>query len=81
MAAETLQSYLGGRWQRGAGVESELVDPTNGDVLASASAKGLDLKAALGYARERGGPGVRTARCLRRFCFRRAEGAESCRDG
>ena len=59
MAAETLESYLGGRWQRGQDVESELVDPTNGNVLATASAKSLDLKAALGYARERGGPALR----------------------
>jgi 3,4-dehydroadipyl-CoA semialdehyde dehydrogenase len=59
MAAETLESYLGGRWQRGQGVESELVDPTNGNVLATASAKGLDLKAALGNARARGGPALR----------------------
>ena len=59
MAAETLESYLGGQWLRGQGVETELVDPTNGNVLANVSAKGLDLKAALGYARERGGPALR----------------------
>ena len=59
MAARALESYLGGRWQRGQGVESELVDPTNGNVLATVSAKGLDLKAGLGYARERGGPALR----------------------
>ena len=59
MAAETLESYLGGQWSRGQGVETELIDPTNGNVLATASAKGLDLKAALSYARARGGPALR----------------------
>jgi 3,4-dehydroadipyl-CoA semialdehyde dehydrogenase len=58
-AAETLESYLGGRWLRGQGAETELVDPTNGHVLAVASAKGLDLKAALAFAREKGGPALR----------------------
>ena len=59
MAAETLESYLGGRWSRGQGVETELVDPTNGNVLATTSAKSLDLKAALDYARGKGGPALR----------------------
>ena len=40
MAAETLESYLGGQWSRGQGVETELIDPTNGQVLATASAQG-----------------------------------------
>ena len=59
MAAESLESYLGGQWSRGQGVETELVDPTNGQVLATASAKGLDLKSALDYARDMGGPALR----------------------
>jgi 3,4-dehydroadipyl-CoA semialdehyde dehydrogenase len=59
-APEQLESYLGGRWSRGEGVETELVDPVSGDVLATASARGLDLKAALQFARERGGPALRS---------------------
>jgi len=59
MVAETLESYLGGRWWRGQGIDAELVDPTNGNVLATASAKGLDLAAALNFARVRGGPALR----------------------
>jgi hypothetical protein len=47
MSAEALESYLGGKWSRGEGVETELVDPTNGTVLATASARGLDFKAAV----------------------------------
>ena len=42
MTVETLESYLGGRWSRGQGVETELIDPTQGHVLATASAKGVD---------------------------------------
>ncbi len=58
MAVEALESYLGGQWSRGQGVETELIDPTNGQVLATASAKGLDLKSALAYARDTGGPAL-----------------------
>ncbi len=59
MVAESLESYLGGHWSRGQGVESELIDPTNGTVLATVSAKGLDFKPALDYARRHGGPALR----------------------
>src|SRR5215510_2022284 len=41
-APEQLESYLGGRWSRGEGVETELVDPVTGDVLATVGARGLD---------------------------------------
>jgi 3,4-dehydroadipyl-CoA semialdehyde dehydrogenase len=51
---ENLESYLAGRWMRGNAVETELVDPVRGDVLATVSAKGLDFKAALDFARTRG---------------------------
>ena len=58
-APEKLESYLAGSWRRGEGVETELVDPVHGTVLATASARGLDLKAALDHARTRGGPALR----------------------
>ena len=58
-APQALESYLSGAWRRGEGVETELVDPVRGDVLATASARGLDLGAALDYARKRGGPALR----------------------
>jgi 3,4-dehydroadipyl-CoA semialdehyde dehydrogenase len=58
-AAENLESHLGGRWSRGDGSETDLVDPVNGTVLATASARGLDLGAALDFARARGGPALR----------------------
>jgi 3,4-dehydroadipyl-CoA semialdehyde dehydrogenase len=59
MRVEAPESYLGGKWSRGHGAEIELVDPTNGSVLATASAPSLDLKAALAFARENGGPALR----------------------
>jgi 3,4-dehydroadipyl-CoA semialdehyde dehydrogenase len=57
--AKVLQSYLGGKWQAGTGGSLSLVNPTSGETLASASSKGLDLKAALEYSRNVGGPELR----------------------
>jgi 3,4-dehydroadipyl-CoA semialdehyde dehydrogenase len=51
---EILESYLSGHWSRGQGVETTLVDPVSGVTLATASAKGLDLKVALDHARRQG---------------------------
>ncbi|MEA2947069.1 MAG: 3,4-dehydroadipyl-CoA semialdehyde dehydrogenase, partial [Alphaproteobacteria bacterium] len=51
---EHLESYLSGRWVRGEGVETRLVDPVKGDELATVSAKGLDLGGALDHARKLG---------------------------
>jgi 3,4-dehydroadipyl-CoA semialdehyde dehydrogenase len=56
---ESLESYLSGRWVRGEGVETKLVDPVKGDELATVSARGLDLKRALDYARRQGQGGLR----------------------
>jgi 3,4-dehydroadipyl-CoA semialdehyde dehydrogenase len=56
---ESLESYLGGKWARGSGVETELVNPVSGEVLATVSAKGLDLGAALQHARTHGGAALR----------------------
>jgi 3,4-dehydroadipyl-CoA semialdehyde dehydrogenase len=57
---ETLESYLSGQWCRGRDVETELIDPALGTLVATASARGLDLGAALRFAREKGGPALRT---------------------
>ena len=53
-APENLESYLSGRWLRGEGIEARLVDPVKGDELATVSAKGVDLKGALDFARKHG---------------------------
>jgi len=49
-----LDSYLGGRWRAGAGAGTTLADPTTGAALARASSEGLDLGAALQWARGNG---------------------------
>jgi 3,4-dehydroadipyl-CoA semialdehyde dehydrogenase len=54
-----LQSYLSGRWQAGDGVETELKNPVTGELLATASARQLDLQSAFGYARQHGGAALR----------------------
>jgi 3,4-dehydroadipyl-CoA semialdehyde dehydrogenase len=57
--AKVLQSYLGGKWQAGADKGTALMNPTTGDTVAWASSKGLNLKAALEYSRNVGGPELR----------------------
>ncbi len=56
---DTLDSYLQGRWIAGEAPFTELVDPASGDVRGRASSNGLDLSAALAYARQTGGPALR----------------------
>jgi 3,4-dehydroadipyl-CoA semialdehyde dehydrogenase len=56
---KVLESYLGGKWQSGSGEGAALVNPTTGDIMATASSKGLDLKAALEYSRNVGGAELR----------------------
>jgi 3,4-dehydroadipyl-CoA semialdehyde dehydrogenase len=58
--SENLESYLSGRWMRGEGVETRLVDPVKGDELATVSAKGIDLAEALAFARMHGQAGLRS---------------------
>ncbi len=55
-----LESYLSGRWSSGQGIETELVNPVTGETLATASAKGLDLRDALAFARTRGQAALRS---------------------
>jgi 3,4-dehydroadipyl-CoA semialdehyde dehydrogenase len=60
MSLQHLDSYLCGRWMRGEGVETTLIDPVRGDELATVSGRGLDLEAALDYARTRGQASLRS---------------------
>jgi len=55
----TLESFVSGRWQEGAGEPSILVDPSTEEPLARTSTEGLDFGAAMRWARERGGPALR----------------------
>ncbi|GJM20646.1 MAG: hypothetical protein DHS20C15_05610 [Planctomycetota bacterium] len=54
-----LESYLAGRWQRGSGEPTPLVNPTTDETLAGASSEGLDLAEALRHGRDVGGPALR----------------------
>ena len=54
-----LASYVGGRWVQGAAGGQTLVNPATEEALATASSDGVDLAAALEYARATGGPALR----------------------
>jgi oxepin-CoA hydrolase/3-oxo-5,6-dehydrosuberyl-CoA semialdehyde dehydrogenase len=54
-----LESFVAGRWQAGRGAAVALRDATSGEVIAKASAEGLDARAMLEHAREVGGPNLR----------------------
>jgi 3,4-dehydroadipyl-CoA semialdehyde dehydrogenase len=55
----TLRSYVGGRWVEGTGPLDTLVNPATEEPLARAGAGGIDRKAALDFARTKGGPALR----------------------
>ncbi len=55
----TLKSYLQGQWKEGSGKKSPLVNPSTEEVVAECSTEGLDLVAAVAFARERGGASLR----------------------
>src|SRR5690348_15662442 len=54
-----LRSYVGGKWVAGQGARQALVNPATEAPIASASSEGVDLGAALEYARKTGGPALR----------------------
>jgi 3,4-dehydroadipyl-CoA semialdehyde dehydrogenase len=54
-----LRSYVSGRWLAGSGAPQTLLNPTTEEPLAEASSEGVDLRAALEYARSTGGPALR----------------------
>ena len=54
-----LESYAAGQWRTGTGGGSALRDATTGEVVARATAEGLDTGAMLGWARDVGGPKLR----------------------
>ncbi len=54
-----LSSYLEGRWVEGDAPGAELTDATTGAPVATASTRGLDLGAAMGWARTTGGSALR----------------------
>ncbi len=55
-----LQSYLQNTWVEGTGEGRALVNPVTGAEIARADATGLDVKAAVAFARETGGAALRS---------------------
>ncbi len=56
---QVLESYIAGRWHRGSGKPTELVNPARGETVAHTSSGGLDFAAAARHGREVGGPALR----------------------
>ncbi|HEU0225288.1 MAG TPA: phenylacetic acid degradation bifunctional protein PaaZ [Steroidobacteraceae bacterium] len=69
-----LESFLGGSWQVGGGPPTVLRDASTGAVIAEAAAGGLDLGAALAWARGTGGAALRAMTFHERAAMLRALG-------
>jgi 3,4-dehydroadipyl-CoA semialdehyde dehydrogenase len=54
-----LGNYVAGEWREGTGAGEPLADPVTGDELARISSQGVDVRAALEFARGQGGPALR----------------------
>ena len=59
MTLRTLPSFVGGRWVEGSGGFETLCNPATEESLARAASGGVDRRAALDFARTRGGPALR----------------------
>jgi len=70
----TLGSYVGGRWVEGSGGLAALLNPATEEPLARAAAGGIDRRAALVHARERGGPALRALTFAERGALLKAMG-------
>jgi 3,4-dehydroadipyl-CoA semialdehyde dehydrogenase len=55
----TLESFVQGRWQAGSGKAATLVNPATEEPIGTATTAGVDLRGALAYARDAGGPALR----------------------
>ncbi|MGB0034366.1 MAG: 3,4-dehydroadipyl-CoA semialdehyde dehydrogenase [Candidatus Acidiferrales bacterium] len=54
-----LPNFVSGEWKEGTGAGEPLIDPVTGDELARISSQGIDVGAALEFARSKGGPALR----------------------
>ena len=59
MILRTLPSFVAGRWVEGSGGFETLLNPATEEPLARAASGGVDRRAALDFARTRGGPALR----------------------
>lgn len=67
-----LANHVMGDWVEGTGAGTPLVDPSTGEELARASSDGIDIGAALDYARTTGGPVLRAMSFIERAAMIRA---------
>ena len=51
-----LPNYVCGEWKEGVAVDHRLIDPVSGEQLATVSSAGIDINAALEFARREGSP-------------------------
>ena len=58
--SELLKSYVGGHFQAGDDGLAALINPTTDEVVAQTSTAGIDMAGALTYARDTGGPDLRS---------------------
>ena len=79
---QVIDSYLSGRWMPGTGAATTLLNPATEAPLASASSEGLDLAAALAFARDQGGPALRALSFAERGALLKgmAEALQDARD-
>jgi oxepin-CoA hydrolase / 3-oxo-5,6-dehydrosuberyl-CoA semialdehyde dehydrogenase len=54
-----LENYIQGSWIKGDGAGQSILDAVTGEGIFTASTKGIDMAAALEYARTKGNPGLR----------------------
>ncbi len=59
MSVEILENRVEGGWKRGTGKQATLHDPASGEAIAQCGTGGIDMRSALAYAREVGGPALR----------------------
>lgn len=57
---KTLKSHVCGRWHEATSGFATLVNPSTEEEIARASSQGIDFSQVLAYAREKGGPALRT---------------------
>src|SRR5437879_2566540 len=61
-----LPNYVSGQWSEGTGPGEMLIDPVTGDELANISSEGVNLEAALAFARTQGAPALRQLSYIQR---------------
>ncbi len=63
---KTLKSLVRGQWHEADSGFADLVNPSTGEIVARASSAGIDFPAAYAFARDIGGPALRTLSVARR---------------